>query len=276
MSAAAQQVKMHKRSVRSTAKDFDIPYRTLARYCLKMTEGQLKGREEATTVTFGIWTKLGVTIVQTPDRIVARRGYKQVGSVPSAERGTLVTLACAVSATGNSIPPFFIFPRVHFRDHFLLNGPVGSKGGANPSGWMKEAHFLDFLKHLVENVKCTEEKTCLLLLDNHESHLSIAGLDYAKKNGIVISPLFYLNPTAACHRCHLNPTAACHRCHHLNPTPTACLHHHLNPTPAACHCRHHLNPTAACLRHHLNPTAACLRHHLNPTAAWSVLLCRFR
>ena len=76
-----------------------------------------------------IWNmdETGVTTVQKPDRLVARRGFKQVGSLTSGERGTLVTLACAVSATGNSIPPYFIFPRVHFRDHFINNGPPGSK-----------------------------------------------------------------------------------------------------------------------------------------------------
>jgi len=50
----------------------------------------------------------GVTTVYKPEKVVARRGFKQVGSLTSAERGTLVTLACAVSATGNSTPPYFI------------------------------------------------------------------------------------------------------------------------------------------------------------------------
>lgn len=54
-----------------------------------------------------IWNmdETGVTTVQKPDRLVARRGFKQVGSLTSGERGTLATLACTVSATGNSIPP---------------------------------------------------------------------------------------------------------------------------------------------------------------------------
>ena len=61
-----------------------------------------------------------------------------------------------------------------------------AKGGANPSGWMAEVHFLDFLKHFVEHVRCTHEKPCLLLPDNQESHLCIKGLDFAKENGIVV------------------------------------------------------------------------------------------
>ncbi|KAJ8395927.1 hypothetical protein AAFF_G00026350, partial [Aldrovandia affinis] len=124
--------------------------------------------------------------VHKPDKVVARRGFKQVGSLTSAERGTLVTLACAVSATGNSIPPYFIFPRVNFRDHFLNSGPPGSRGAANPSGWMKDVHFVDFLKHFTEHTKCSKEKPSLLLLDNHISHMSIDGLNYAKENGIIM------------------------------------------------------------------------------------------
>ncbi len=135
-----------------------------------------------------IWNvdETGVTTVHKPDKVLARHGFKQVGSLNSAERWTLVTLACGVSATGNSISPYFSFPRVNFRDHFLINGPPGSKGGANSSGWMKDMHFVDFLKHFSEHTKCSKEKPCLLLLDNHESHLSVDGLNYAKENGIIM------------------------------------------------------------------------------------------
>ena len=45
--------------------------------------------------------------MQKPCRIVAKRGMKQVGFTTSAKRGALVTVAFAVSAIGNSIPPFF-------------------------------------------------------------------------------------------------------------------------------------------------------------------------
>lgn len=83
-----------------------------------------------------IWNvdETGVTTVHKPGKVVGRRGFKQVGSLTSAQRGTLVTLVCAASATRNSIPPYFIFPCVNFRNHFLINGPSGSKGGANPAG----------------------------------------------------------------------------------------------------------------------------------------------
>jgi hypothetical protein len=53
-----------------------------------------------------IWNveETGITTVQVPDRIVGRRGKKQIGSLTSQERGTLVTLCMAVSAVGNSVP----------------------------------------------------------------------------------------------------------------------------------------------------------------------------
>jgi hypothetical protein len=89
----------------------------------------------------------GVTTVQTPDRDVAPRGFKQIGKLVSAERGKLVTLALAVLATGNRLPHFFTFPRVNFRAHFLNCAPAGSDGDANPTGWMKAEQFLKFVKH---------------------------------------------------------------------------------------------------------------------------------
>lgn len=135
-----------------------------------------------------IWNvdETGITTVQNPDRIVARRGFKQIGKLVSAERGTLVTLTVAVSASGNTIPPFFIFPRVNYRDHFIRDAPVGSMGDANKSGWMKEEHFIKFIQHFVHNARCSKERPTLLLLDNHDSHLSIAALDICKENGVTV------------------------------------------------------------------------------------------
>ena len=102
-----------------------------------------------------IWNidETGVTTVRKPDRIIGRRGTKQLGAITSAERGTLITVVGTISASGNSIPPYFIFPRVKFQRHFFYGAPPGSKGDANPSGWITEEHFLDFLKHFVEHVR---------------------------------------------------------------------------------------------------------------------------
>ncbi|XP_039763643.1 uncharacterized protein LOC120636292 [Pararge aegeria] len=89
-----------------------------------------------------IWNvdETGVTTVQKPKKIVAARGQKQVGAITSAERGVLVTLACAINAAGNSVPPMFVFPRIRYTDLFLRAGPSEAIGAGNSSGWMKEIH----------------------------------------------------------------------------------------------------------------------------------------
>ncbi|GBM24904.1 hypothetical protein AVEN_23440-1 [Araneus ventricosus] len=63
-----------------------------------------------------IWNmdETGITTVQTPDSIIACKGFKQIGQITSAERGSLVTLAISVSASGNSIPPFSYIPESTF------------------------------------------------------------------------------------------------------------------------------------------------------------------
>ena len=81
------------------------------------------------------------------------------------------------------MPPFFIFPRGNFRAHFLNGASASSHGDANPAGWMKEEHFLNFVKHFVSHVKPSKERPVVLLLDNQDSHFSIAALDYCKEKG---------------------------------------------------------------------------------------------
>ena len=65
------------------------------------------------------------------------------------ERGTLVTMALAVNAQGNSIPPHFVIPHKIYHNHFVCDGPKGCISLCSGSGWMQENDFLTFLKHFV-------------------------------------------------------------------------------------------------------------------------------
>jgi hypothetical protein len=68
-----------------------------------------------------IWNmdETGITTVQKPEWLVARRGFKQIGIRVSAERGTLLTFPLVVSATGNTVPPIFHFPQGAFSCTFF-------------------------------------------------------------------------------------------------------------------------------------------------------------
>ncbi|KAG5900224.1 hypothetical protein JTB14_008106 [Gonioctena quinquepunctata] len=78
----------------------------------------------------------GATTAQKSKQIVAARGQKQVGAITSAERGTLVRLACACNAAGNFIPPMFVSPRLKYTKIFVHGGPPDCIGAGDSSGWM--------------------------------------------------------------------------------------------------------------------------------------------
>lgn len=128
----------------------------------------------------------GITTVQKPDKIFTRKGMRQVGALTSAERGTLVTVAMAVNALGNTIPPMFVFPRIRYHEHFVRDGPPGSIGCGNSSEWMEKIAFLKFLKHFQHHTRSSINNKTFLLLDNHISHITVAALDFCKENGIVV------------------------------------------------------------------------------------------
>lgn len=135
-----------------------------------------------------VWNadETGVTTVQRCPKVIAPKNLRQVGFVTSAERGQTVTVLNSINALGNSIPPFFIFPRVKMNPAFLFGAPPGSGAAAHISGWMTEDNFVRFLEHFAKFTRCSVQKKVLLLTDNHESHLSLAAIDFARANGIVV------------------------------------------------------------------------------------------
>ena len=128
----------------------------------------------------------GITTVHKPCKVIAEKGKKQVGKLTSAERGSLVTVCGAVNAVGNAIPPFCIFPRCKFKDFMIAGAPAGTGGACNPSGWMNAEIFVQYLNHFVRHTRCSKDNKVLLLLDNHESHVSIDAINFARDNGIVM------------------------------------------------------------------------------------------
>ena len=127
-----------------------------------------------------------MTTVQKPPKVLALKGSKQVGQITSSERGQLVTICCCVNAMGQTIPLVIIFPRVKFKSHMINETPTGTLGLAAPSGWMNTSLFSEAIHHFVKYIKCTQKNPAILIMDIHESHLSIAVYDIANSNGLII------------------------------------------------------------------------------------------
>lgn len=121
--------------------------------------------------------------------VVAQKGQRCVAAATSGERGTNVTLTMAVSAAGEKIPPFLIYPRVHMQDKYVMHGSADAKGVANGSGWQTADTFVQFLHHFKQYAIKAGTESTLLILDNHESHMNIAGLDFCKENNIDVLTL---------------------------------------------------------------------------------------
>jgi len=75
---------------------------------------------------------------------------------------------------------------VNFRDIFLKNGPPGCAGAAQPTGWMVEETFKAWFCHFLNHVHPSADDPLLLILDNHETHMSIESIDMASENGVVV------------------------------------------------------------------------------------------
>ena len=133
----------------------------------------------------------GVTTVQKVPKIVGKKGEHQVGQVVSRERGELVTQVGIICAAGSSLPPVWIFPRHRYDPKKMLNGvdENGPLGLVHPSGWMTSNNFLEVLKHIVTYTRCDKNNKILVIMDNHESHLSLPGIEYCRSNGIIILTL---------------------------------------------------------------------------------------
>lgn len=78
------------------------------------------------------------------------------------------------------------FLEFFFKDAFLSGAPNGSIGFAAKNGWMTQEIFLEVMKHVQKKTCASTENPILIILDNHESHISINLINFARENGIVM------------------------------------------------------------------------------------------
>ena len=146
-----------------------------------------------------IWNldETGVSTVVKPGKVLAEKEVKQIGQISSAERAVTVTMCCCINAIGNSLPPVYIFPRLHFKSYMLKGAPSESLGLAYPSGWMTSDLFAEAINHFIKFMKVSKSNPGVLVMDNHISHLPLI---WSKKMAYV---------------CLLFPHIAATSCNHL-------------------------------------------------------------
>lgn len=126
----------------------------------------------------------GISTVQKPGKILAPQGQKQVGGITSWERGKNITAVCAMSASGDYVPPLFIYPRKRMTPLLTRGGPPGAIYRCSLNGWTNEDLFLEWLDHFSQHVKPSESDPVLLSIDNHGSHISLEGFEFCRKHYI--------------------------------------------------------------------------------------------
>lgn len=126
------------------------------------------------------------TVQKHRESILSPKGLKQVGKATSAEKGLTITAVCCISATGVFIPPMLIFPRKNFAERLLKGAPPGTIGACSPSGWINSDLFVLWLKHFIKSCNARENPKTVLLLDNHESHISLDAFELCRSKGIIL------------------------------------------------------------------------------------------
>jgi len=126
----------------------------------------------------------GISNVQRNSKILALKGQKQVGKCTSAERGSTTTVINAFNAAGNYVPPFFIFKRKRMNPQLINGANSDMVASISNSGWITEELFVSWLHHFKDFIKPSVDSPVLLILDNHESHISLKAYDFCRQNNI--------------------------------------------------------------------------------------------
>jgi len=102
------------------------------------------------------------TVQQKHTKIWGMKGKRQMSSVQSEERGSLVTVANCMSPTGHFIPPLLVFPRKNMKEELMNGTPPGSIHACHSSGWLQSEIFFPVVPSFHQTYKADKRRSCYL------------------------------------------------------------------------------------------------------------------
>jgi len=132
--------------------------------------------------------KTGIKIVQHKrTKIFALKGKRQITSLQSAERGSLVTVVTCMSPIGPFIPPLLVFTRNNMKEELMSGSQPGSIHACHLSGWIQSEIFSQWFLHFIKHTKPTKEDPVILVLDGHYSQTrNLTVITLARENHVDI------------------------------------------------------------------------------------------
>jgi hypothetical protein len=119
--------------------------------------------------------------------VLAKKESRGVYSVIPDEKEWLSVLAC-VNAAGSSIPSFYIFRGLRFRRNYIKDCENGATMAMQQKTWMIGFLFFNWLDHFITHVQAlygvSTTNRHLLIVDGHNSHVTIEVVKKAAKAGI--------------------------------------------------------------------------------------------
>lgn len=119
-----------------------------------------------------------------PQKVLCKRGSRNPSKlVANVTKATYTVLMCC-NAIGEFLPMYINYKGLHLYTTWCNNGPVNARYNCSPSGWMEGPQFLDWFQNSFVPETSKLEGKKLLILDGHNSHLSLDLIDIAVSNNI--------------------------------------------------------------------------------------------
>ncbi len=117
------------------------------------------------------------------EKVLCQTGRKHIYQQQQMTRKH-ITVHCCVNAAGDSIPPFIIYPDCLPSNAYRLDGPPNALYGIQDKGYMDSELFLKWLRHFIRYAP--EERPLILIMDQHETHVSKCVIMFCRGNTIEI------------------------------------------------------------------------------------------
>ena len=124
--------------------------------------------------------------------VLACRGSRSVHSIEPNQKEHLSVLSC-INADGGCIPNFYILKGCYFLADYIVNCEEGVAMGMQPNAWMTRWLFESWISHFIECLKrgprVDLSNRHLLILDKHNSHVTLQVVKISMELGLDIISL---------------------------------------------------------------------------------------